>query len=299
MATGRRAFGGKSRASLIAAILATEPPPVSAAQPVTPPAFDRLVRTCLAKDPDDRWQSAHDVKVELEGIAEAGAAMAPGARRPVWLPWAVAATLALAALALGMLAWRGGAREPEPLRLTVEAPEGGGFNPTDGPVAVSPDGRSLLVRTRPAGQGGESLMLRRLDAFELAPVPGAERGYDHFWSPDGRQVGFFVPGKLRRTDLGGGAARTVATVGDSRGASWSEKGVILYAPTASGPLMKVSAEGGEPEAVTRLDPQLQQTGHWRPCFLPGGRRFVFTAKSADPELSGIYVGSLDDAKVEK
>ena len=295
MAPGRRAFGGKSRASLIAAILASEPPPVSTVQPVTPPAFDRLVRTCLAKDPDERWQSAHDVKVELEGIAEGGAAAPPRARRRAWLPWAIAAAMALVALASAFVAWRGAARESEPLSLTVAPPDGSGFNAIDGPVVVAPDGRSLLVRS----EQEESLVVRRLDSFELVPVPGAERAYDPFWSPDGRHVGFFVPGKLRRTDLSGGAARTLVSAGDSRGASWSPDGVILYAPTASGPLMKVSAEGGAPEAVTQLDPARKESGHWRPCFLPDGRHFVFTAKSADPELSAIYLGSLDDPKVEK
>jgi Tol biopolymer transport system component len=298
MATGRRAFTGKSRASLIASILASDPPPLSKIQPLTPPAFERLVRTCLAKDPDERWQSAHDVKVELEGIAEGGAAAAPRERRPAWLPWAVAAVLGVAALALAGLAWRDGAREPEPLSLTVEPPEGGGFNATDGPVVVSPDGRSLLVRSS-TGEAGESYVLRELGSFAMTPVPGSEGGYDAFWSPDGRQVAFFVQGKLRRSDVRGGAARTLATVGDSRGGTWSEEGVILYAPTASGPLMRVAAEGGTPQAVTRLDPARKDTGHWRPCFLPGGRRFVFTVKSADPEATGIYLGSLDGAEVEK
>jgi Tol biopolymer transport system component len=296
MATGRRAFGGKSRASLIAAILASEPPPVSAVQPVTPPAFDRLVRTCLAKDPDERWQSAHDVKVELEGIAEGGAAAAGRVTRRAWLPWAVAGAMALTALGLGVVAFLDSAPRAEPLRLTVAPPQGSGFNAVDGPVNVSPDGRSLLVRMF-REDGKESLVIRRLDSYELLPVPGVDAVYDPFWSPDGRNVGFFEPGKMRRTGLGGGAARTVVVAGDSRGASWSERGVILYAATTSGPLMRVSAEGGKPEPATRLDPELKQTGHWRPCFLPGGTHFVFTAKSTDPELSGIYLGSLDDPEV--
>src|SRR6266849_760636 len=147
MATGKRAFSGKSHASIVAAILASEPQPISAVQPMSPPALDRVVKGCLAKDPDERWQTAHDVKLQLQWIAEGGSQAgipAPVSARRRWsqqVAWAVAAACALAAIGFG-IAWTARAPSPRsPVRVTILAPEKSSFKPFD--LAMSPDGSKL------------------------------------------------------------------------------------------------------------------------------------------------------------
>jgi Tol biopolymer transport system component len=298
MATGRRAFSGRSRASLIASILASEPPPVSSVQPLAPAALERLIRGCLAKDPDERRQSAHDVRVELEGISEGAAAAPSRRRRRDAFGWWTAATVAVLAVGLGLFHWRADHRPRPAQRFNIAPPPNTLFNIDDGPVIVSPDGRRMIVRID-SGDKPDVLAVRERDSFEFRPLVGTEGAYDPFWSPDGRQIGFFDNGKMRRVAIDGGSARTVTASADSRGAAWSPTGVILFTPTATSPIMRVSAEGGDPTPATRLDAARQETGHWRPSFLPDGRRFLFTAQSTAPDRAGVYVGSLDSPKVTR
>ena len=299
MATGTRAFSGKTRTSLIAAIVSSEPRAISEIQPLTPAAFERLVRGCMAKEPDDRWQSAHDVRLELETIA-ATAALPPASRkrgRAAIAGWIAAGLVAIAAAAT-FLYQRFHAPERRDYRFELHAPEGLRFNSIDGPATISPDGRLLAARLTSA-EGRQQLWLRPLDSTEFQPLRGTEGAFDPFWSPDGRHLGFFADGKLRRIDIATSAVSTVCSANDGRGATWGRDGTILLTQSSLGPIFQVPADGGTPRAVTRLDAARGETAHWRPSFLPDGKRFLFIALSENSDDSGLYLGSLDSPEVRR
>ncbi|MFN2442112.1 MAG: protein kinase, partial [Thermoanaerobaculia bacterium] len=297
MLTGRRAFDGKSRASIIAAILASEPPPIRETLPVTPAALDRVIRICLAKEPDERWQSAHDLRLELEGIRDLPGVMpAPSDRfRRFGLPL-VLAGLAIASLLGAFAAFMllGGSRaERQPHYFHLVPPAGSRFAPSDGPAAASPDGSRLAFRLRTASEDRDRIWVRALDTPQARPLNGTDGGFDLFWSHDGRQIGFFADGKMKRIDANGGPAATILSVGDPRGATWLKDGTILFAPSARDPIMRVPAGGGTPTPVTTLDSERGEIGHWRPWALPDGKHFIYLALAANNDLSGLYAGSVD------
>ena len=298
MVTSRRPFEGRSQAALVAAILYADPPAPASSVPALTPAFDHFVRSCLCKNPDDRWQSAHDVLLELRWIEQERAlatppAPAPAARRTnVGLIAALAlALVALAAMALIMRS------TPSPpaghrARFDVALPDALGFDWPDWPV-VSPSGEQLVFTARL--QGKRQLWMRSLDGT-VQPLPDTEGATFPFWSPDSRRVAFFSGGKLKRVDVAGGP---VAVLGDaysvSRGA-WGPNGTILFAPRSSAAIYAVDEGGGSPRAVTRLDPAQGETGHQFPRFLPGGRNFLFAAAGRQP---GVYAASLDRPGVKR
>jgi len=297
MATGRRAFEGKSRASVIAAILTTEPPPVSSMQPMAPPTLDRVVRICLAKDPDDRWQSARDLMSELRWIAEGGSqpgmaapAMAPR-RRAAWLPWSVAAA-ALAGLAICLpaaLRQLQPAPVPQRIRFEVPAPPG---TIADYSLALSPDGTRLAFTATKDGEA--ALHVRRLDDIESRRLAGTEGASLPFWSPDSRWIGFFARGRLMKIDAEGRPPQPICDAVDGRGGSWGQDGTIVFAPTFTGPLMRVSSSGGKPEPVTTLEDASLESSHRWPFFLPDGKRFLYVSRVTHRNDSRpVFVGSLD------
>ncbi len=304
MATGKKAFEGKSQASVIAAILEHEPPAISSLQPMVPPALDRVVKTCLAKDPDERWQTAHDLKLQLEWIRDAGSqagvpapAVAPRKiREPI--AWMLAAVLAV----LAMLGARGVFQHSSgyqlPVRSFIEAPEKTKFEFTGdigGSVAISPDGRRLAF-VAADGSGKTMIWVRSLDAFEGKPLAGTEGGYYPFWSADGRSLGFFADGKLKRVDAAGGPPQALCDVQNARGGAWSKGDIIVFAPNFQGVgLYQIPASGGVPTPVTQLDTSKHTTHRW-PYFLPDGKHFLYLAAahmSTNRENGEVYVGSLD------
>jgi Tol biopolymer transport system component/tRNA A-37 threonylcarbamoyl transferase component Bud32 len=298
MATGRKAFSGSSQASLISAIMSSEPPAISSLQPMTPPALDRVVRTCLAKDPEDRFQTAHDLKLQLQWIAEGGAqAGAPAvvvARRKnrEKLAWALAgvAVLAAAIFAVGFV--RRAPRVSAPISAAIPLPEKTFVES----IALSPDGRTLAFTAGKAG-AQPGLWIRTLESPAAQPVAGAEEASFAFWSPDSRFVGYFTQGSLKKIDPFGGPALTVCDAARGVGGAWNRDGIIVFAPTPTSPLFRVPASGGKPEPVTRLDASLHVTAHRYPVFLPDGRHFLYmaanlSASTGDPANS-IRVGSLD------
>ena len=302
MATGKKAFSATSHASLITAIMSSDPAPISSVQPMTPPTLDRVVKTCLAKDPEDRWQSAHDVGSELKWIAQASDAGVPAAgparrRRRERLAWTVAATLAVVAgLAIAGYLRRPAAPEP-PVRFEVFPPGRGVFNNVDAPAAISPDGRQIVFAVRDE-DGTSSLWIRSLGSLAARRIDGTQDGYDAFWSHDGRSVAFGQPGKLMRVAAAGGPAQPICDMTDGRGGSWNRDDVVLFTTNGGmSPILRVPARGGTPQPVTTLDTSRGEVGHWRPKFLPDGKHFLFLIRSSQPQNGGMAVGSLDSRDV--
>jgi len=301
MATGRKAFSGKSQASLISSIMGAEPAPVSTIAPMTPPAFDRVLRTCLAKDPDDRWQTAHDIAVQLKWIQEGGSAIGlpipvvakrQGRERIAW----ILAALAIAALvALLVRDWRRPHEPPRVVRLSVLPPEKTIFTPpgefASTQFALSPDGRSLAFVA--AALGSRPLLwVRPLDSLSAVALAGTEDANHPFWSPDGHSLGFFTPTSLKRVEASGGAPQKLCDTAGGRGGAWSPEGVIVFSDTAATPLLRVPDTGGEPEPATRLNVSRGESSHRYPSLLPDGRRFIFFVRGSQREHQGIYVASL-------
>jgi len=308
MATGRKAFSGKTQASLIAAIIERVPPPVSTISPMTPPAFDRVVKTCLEKDPEDRWQTAHDVMLELKWIAEGGSAA--GLPAPVVarrrsrerLAWIVAGILAASTVALAVLELTRPRSASPVVRSTVLPPENTSFSFIGGgagPVAISPDGRQLAFVASESG-ARKQLWVRPLESLVAKPLPATADATYPFWSPDSRFLGFFADGKLKRIEVAGGPALSICDAPDARGGSWSREGTILFEPSFRDPIHRVSANGGKSVPATKLDVSRNETTHRWPFFLPDGRHFLFFSGShtagAESELDAIFVGSLDGEK---
>jgi Tol biopolymer transport system component len=305
MATGKKAFAGKSQASLIASILSAEPPPISAVAPMTPPALDRVVKTCLAKDPDDRWQTAHDVMLQLKWIAEGGSqAGVPAplvARRKSRerLAWGVAALLALATIALAIALLARPHAAVRIVRSSLLAPEKTTYHFVSdgaGPPAVSPDGLQIAFTARDSS-GKASLWVRSLGSPAPRELAGTEQAAYPFWSPDGRHIGFFAGGKLKKIEVSGGPSLVLCDATDGRGGTWNKDGVILFEPHFHEPLFRVTANGGKAVPVTRFDESRKETTHRFPFFLPDGNHFLYLAGShavgTESELHAIYMGSLD------
>ena len=254
----------------------------------TPATIRALLRRCLARDPRRRLDSAATVRLEIDdamagGQAAAGSIVstASGGR----LAWAVAG-VSIAALAAVVAAWAPWRPEPVPPETRTDIVT----SATDDPAsfALSPDGRQIVFAA--SGDGTLRLWLRALASTTAQPLVGTEGGRNPFWSPDGRSIGFFTDTSLKRLDLGGGGARIVAAASSGAGGMWTSDGSIVFAPSPSSPLMRVSDSGGPLVAVTTFGPQ--QIGHRWPYALPDGRRFLYYA-GGPPDAAGIYLGALD------
>lgn len=298
MATGKKAFEGKTQASLIAAIVDRDPPPISSIQTLSPPALDHVVSRCLAKDPAERWQSAHDLKSELEWIAESGSQAgvpAPVLARRKYrerLAWTSTALFFLLALTLAVVHF-GSPDEPIlPIRVSVLPPE----KTTVGSVTISPDSRYLAFVA--FGEGTGQLWVRALDSPAARPLEGTAGATYPFWSPESRFIGFFAGGKLKKIEVSGGPAQELAEAQNARGGTWNRDGVIIFGPNDRGPLYQVAAAGGEAKPVTVIKSSDQELGHRFPQFLPDGRRFIYLSHYLRPEKRKIVVASLD-GKEEK
>jgi len=303
MVTGKKAFDGQNQASVIAAILTSEPAWPSSLQPLTPPSLDHLIKRCLAKEPDDRWQSARDVMLELRSLRDilqrSATSIAPRTR---WSPrellgWAVAAGLLVALVAVLKVRSAGNPSETLVARLSVLPPEhttfqGGYAAPY---LAMSPDARRLAFVPTPIG-GRTLIWIRTIDSLVARPLAGTDGASFPFWSPDSRLIAFFADGKLKTIDSAGGAAHVICNAPDGRGGAWGRDGLIVFAPQLSGPLYRVAASGGQSIAVTALDTSRQEASHRLPSFLPDGRHFLFMAQSGKPENNVVYIGSVDSTE---
>jgi eukaryotic-like serine/threonine-protein kinase len=297
MATGKKAFEGKSSASLIAKILESDPPAISSLQPMTPPALDRLVKKCLRKDREERWQNARDIADELKWIAEGGsqAGLSTGGVTPSRRSWAktlVWSAMFLAACAAGGLAvWKFRPAPPRPVtRFTITLPAGQRLAGLDEPaVAISPDGTRLAYIAAQAN-GVPQLYVRAMDSPEAKPIPSTEGAANPFFSPDSQWVGFFAGGKLKKVSVSGGAAVILADAPSPQGASWGSQGMIVFGSEPAAVVEQVSDAGGTPQALTRL--QKGENDHDWPEFLPGDKTVLFAASGNDRANAEVAVQSL-------
>jgi serine/threonine protein kinase/Tol biopolymer transport system component len=303
MLSGKPAFGGKTKASMIAAILSSEPPPLSTVQPLAPPALERVIQQCLAKDPDERWQSAGDIARELKWIAEGGSqasepvpAISRRSRRE-YMAWGLAAVGFVLAIVFGSLF---AVRTPKPqsairsLILQEENTTPLLIQDNAGPVVLAPDGKALAYVAIDT-QGRILLWLRKLSEVHARALPGTDGANFPFWSADSHAIGFFSGGKLKTVTLDGGSPSIVCDAPLGRGGSWNSDGTILFAPTFESGLYQVPSSGGTPRAVTKLDKSKHDSHRW-PLFLPDGKHFLYLAithnSPRDPN-NGIYFASLD------
>ena len=289
MAAGKRPFEGKSQISLASAILEKDPEPISAIKPMTPQALDYTVNTCLQKNPDDRFQTAHDVKLQLQWIVTSNSstgmkampATAPPKRGS--LGWIVAALAALVAIALAAFSLTRPAPWTQVTRAMINPPEKAILNlagDSAGPPVLSPDGK-MLAFTATKQDGSTAIWVRPLDSLEAQPLPGSENAVFPFWSPDSRALGFFADGKLKTIDLNGSSPQVIADAAFGRGGSWGPDGVILFAPATLSPLLRVNATGGTPVQVTKVDSSQHSSHRW-PFFLPDGKHFLISPSITRP-----------------
>jgi Tol biopolymer transport system component len=266
-------------------------------QPASPAALDRIVKTCLAKDPEDRWQSAADVRRELRWVAKG---RRPRRRRQTWSGAAAASASpgssrlcsprVLAELLFSKRLPR--TEKPGAVHSYLLPPEKTTFRLTgdDGaPVMVSPDGKRVVF-----GASGR-LWVQSLETGAVSPLPSKSGGKFPFWSPDSRTIGFFADGKLKTIDASGGPIQTICDAPNPRGGAWNSEGVIVFSPDIRTGLFRVPASGGKPAPVTVLDPSKHTTHRW-PEFLPDGRHLIYLAANHNEpksENTGIYLASLD------
>ncbi len=304
MLAGQRAFQGKSQLSVASAILEKEPAPISTVKPMTPPALDHAIRRCLAKDPEERWQTARDVALELKWIAEAGwqsNATVPVKQRNRYsgrLMMAALVVASAAAVILGVLYAKRPATNAPVARAYIKPMVDSSFifSGTAAGFALSPDGR-LLAYVASAPEGKSVLWLRPIDSLQAQPLPGTDGATYPFWSPDSRFIAFFAGGKLKRIESSGGPPFTICDASDGRGGTWNRDGDILLTPAVNTILFRVSASGGPLVPVTTLDPSKSETTHRWPYFLPDGRHFLyFTGSVFSPRetlTNSLMLGSLD------
>jgi len=303
MITSRKAFPGKSQLSVASAILEKDPEPISAVSPITPPSLDHAIRRCLAKDREDRWQTARDLAGELKWIAESGSqAGAPASALPVtkmrrwmnWLPWAIAGLL-LAALIEGGAWWRGADRAEAPSYYSAALP----FPALD--VEIGPDGHTAAIVGFSQTDRANILWLYGVGDQQARRLPDTAGARFPFWSPDGKSVAFFADGKLKKVDIAGGPVQTICDAASGRGGTWNKDGVIVLTPSGGllDGLYRVPAAGGTPVRIATPDTARRETTNRWPAFLPDGKHFLYfggdvagsVASSADQ--NAIFAGALD------
>ena len=308
MLTRRAAFHRDTVADTLAAVVQSEAD-WSRLPANIPGGVRRLLGRCLEKDPKRRLRDIGDARVDLDpeaddvrpGLAGAGTTTSPSlppatagalvhGRRSIVIAVAGILVVGLGIASLWMLPRFRSAAPVHPLRVSVNPPPGGEFRLENG-SEISPDGR-LIVYVAHTGDA-DRLWLRPLAELSARELPGTEGATYPFWSPDSRSIGFFAAGKLKRVDVDGGSPVELCAVTGGRGGTWNANGVILFNGYNDGPIMQVSASGGEPVAVTNIDQSRSENSHRWPQFLPDGRRFLYFVRADNPQVRGVYVSALD------
>ena len=296
MVTGHKAFEGRSQASLIASIINANPAPLSSLAPMTPPALERLVRICLMKDPDQRWQTAQDVATQLRWIAEGGSQI--GAPAPVvarrksreHLGWGLAAVLAIIAAATTARLLLHTDPAPQPTRFTVTSPPGVVLSFP----RMSPDGRTMAFVGTAVTRNRTSIWVRSLDSFDARELEGTEGVLRPFWSPDSRYLAFFASrAQLKKVAVAGGPPQLVASHAGGSDGSWSSQGVILFDGGPADPIWRVPAGGGTVTVAMKPDAARKEVGLAWPTFLPDGKHYLYAVNDANGPV-GLRVGTLDE-----
>jgi hypothetical protein len=277
------------------AILEKDPEPISAMKPMTPPSLDHTIRRCLAKDPEDRWQTARDLALELRWTAASGS----GANGPVNLPrrgkalahagWLLAAVLLLLLISGATAWWRSSSRRLAPMYFHTPVP----FAAND--LALSPDGHTLAMVAYSTQSNNYVLWTHEVGGRQANSLAGTQGASYPFWSPDGKFIGFFADGKLKKVQASGGQAEAICDAPNGRGGSWNRDGVILFSSDALAGLSRVSSRGGTPVEFTKPDSSRLESSHRWPYFLPDGKHFLFMAAnfSGQLEANAIFLASLD------
>lgn len=291
MATGKRPFSGKSQIKVVSAILEDDPPPASHIRSGLPPTIDRVIRTSLQKNPENRYHSAHDLALELRWISET-ANERPAQKRAFPKLW-IAAMLLIGALLGGLVAHLLSTTPPaQPTVLALLPSPGFTFNFSGlyGPPAISPDGTHIAL-VGSDSSGTRKLLLRSLDNAALTPLQGTDEASYPFWSPDGRQIGFFTGSALKMVDMDGRSVMDLCAVEQGRGGTWNNRGEIVFGTRTTG-LFRVAAAGGTPVPLTRRT--AREANHRFPTFLPDGNHLVYVVQS--PPLAQARVVSLNDPR---
>src|SRR5260370_556201 len=283
----------------------------TAVKPLTPRSLDRAIRRCLAKDPEERWQTARDIAIELKWIADSGrssGAAGPLANRASSRDRILAIALVLAAgaaIAFGVLYVKRPATDTRVTRTYVKSEEGSGFifSGDQKGFAISPDGLNLAyVASTPTPDSKSALWIRPMDSLHARLLPGTEAAGFPFWSPDGRYIGFFAGGKLTEIDRRGGPPSIICDAPDGRGGSWNQQDDIVFTPTVNSPIYRVSASGGPISQLTTQGPSKNETTHRWPAFLPDGRHFIFLSGSTftprESATTSILMASLDSKETK-
>jgi eukaryotic-like serine/threonine-protein kinase len=303
MATGKRAFSGKSQISLASSILEKEVEPIRATNPMIPPAFEHVLTTCLQKSPEDRFLAAHDIKLELQWIAAGRSSLSVPAIQVASsstrerLAWIVAVVVAMGLGALAGIFINHPTQSVQAVRTVVDPPDKVTLNLTGdfgGPPVLSPDGAALAF-TATGSDGKAAIWVRPMNTLEAHVLPGTEGATFPFWSPDGRALGFFADSKLKTVDLSGGSPATICDTQSGRGGTWGADGAILFSPGTQKAILRVAASGGTSVPATQLDP-VQHTSHRWPFLLPDGKHFLYLAINHDPAQAAnnaVYYASLD------
>jgi len=289
---GRRAFDGESLSDVLGSVLRDEPE-LGALPAATPERVRELIARCLHKDPFQRLRDMGEARLVLEQTHEPPRPRAAHTHR---LP----AALACATLALGALWWQARARaavrgsEARLASLAVRLDPGLHLYRLNleqsGVLALSPDGSHLVFVGQQENQ--RRLYLRPLDLPTITPVEGSDGGIGPFFSPDGRWIAFFAHGKLQKAPVGGGQSIPLCEVGLTRGGAWGPDDTIVFAPTATAPLLRIPAGGGTATELTQLDPGREERSHRWPVFLPGGEEVAFTVGTVDKP------GNYDDSTID-
>ena len=296
MLTGRKAFDGENQARVIASIIQTDPPLVTALDPSIPLPISRLVQGCLAKDPEERLQTAHDLTLQLQWIAEAksqtGIAIPPSTEEhsTAKRTWAllVVSALFMIALAIPAALYFRQPKSAEEIRFLIDTPTM--RNPNQ--VAVSPNGRYVAFVANGPGEI-PLIFVRPVDAVAARPIPGTERAAQLFWSPDSLHIGFVIPGdSIRRVEVAVmSAPQTICSIRPAAfgGATWNSEDVILF--SNGGGLYRVSASGGDATPLVTMDRSNGRGFAW-PSFLPDGKHYLYLENTPRGENPMVYVSAL-------